>query len=279
MKKLREEFETPDGWPISDGITLARHMRELALGFFYIWNPRPPEEWLEARKEWCRTARRIISTNRRNIDTEAQVKEALEAGHYSQHLDALREWEDLEPTFEPNNEAVWLSDFAVDKAIEWSEKHAGIIWVHHTAFGKRLTEKSGIPYYAGEGLDPRGNFIEDHPADQPLIASIHANREGKNLQKWNTNLIVHSMTSAKWWEQTLGRTHREGQLKDTVFADMFFVVLEHLTAFYQATERARFVEDTTGQLQKILYADNLLPTFDDLEREENRVLWEQGDLV
>jgi hypothetical protein len=253
-------------------------MKELALGFYYVWDPRPPDDWLEARKEWCRVARRIISTNRRNIDTEAQVKDALAEGHYSQHLEVLQEWEELEPTFEPNTKAVWVHDFAIDEAIKWAEKYQGIVWVSHNAFGRRLAEKSGLPYYAGKGLDERGNFIEDHPPGTPMIASIHANREGKNLQGWNYNLIVDPMSNGKWWEQVIGRTHREGQREDTVFIHMFFVVLEHLTSFYKAQGDAHYVEDATGQIQKILYADNLLPTFEELEREDNRVLWEQGEL-
>lgn len=37
FQKLRSDWETPDGWPCKDGITQARHARELGLGFFYMW--------------------------------------------------------------------------------------------------------------------------------------------------------------------------------------------------------------------------------------------------
>ena len=60
FKTLRNDYETPDGWPIADALTMARHARELALGFFYVWDPRPPMYWLIARKEWCAYVRKVL---------------------------------------------------------------------------------------------------------------------------------------------------------------------------------------------------------------------------
>src|SRR5690606_19766365 len=37
---MRRDWVTPDGWPIDDAMTVARHAFEFALGFYYVWDPR-----------------------------------------------------------------------------------------------------------------------------------------------------------------------------------------------------------------------------------------------
>jgi len=55
------------------------------------------------------------------------------------------------------------------------------------------------------------------------------------------------------WEQMLGRTHRAGQKSDTVFCD----ILQHTGPFRKALKNARadakYIENTTGQRQKLNY--------------------------
>jgi hypothetical protein len=267
IDSLRTEWETLDGWPISDAVGIAQHEKELALGFYYIWDPRPPEAWIKARKEWCAAARQILAHNNRHLDTEAQAVDAVREGLYPSVTSKLEAWEEVKDTFKPNIKAVWVDEFAIEAAASWAKENKGIIWTFHRAFGEKLAEVTGLSFYCNEGLDAEGRFIEDHPAGEALIASMHANREGKNLQKWNKNLVVHPLSSGKWWEQLIGRTHREGQPEDSVFVDMFFVTMSHLVAFYRARGDAQFVEDTTGQVQKLLYADLNVPEIEDMEEE------------
>jgi hypothetical protein len=61
-------------------------------------------------------------------------------------------------------------------------------------------------------------------------------------------------------EQLLGRTHRDGQTADEVTADIVVSSAEHVLAFDQAKRDARFLEDLTGQNQKLLFADVVFPT-------------------
>jgi hypothetical protein len=265
IDKLRTDWETLDGWPISDAVIAARHEKELALGFYYMWDPRPPEAWLKARREWCSAARQILAHNNRHLDTEAQAVDAVKAGLYPSVTEKLTNWEGVRDTFKPNVKAVWVDEFALRAAAKWAEEKQGIVWVYHRAFGEKLAEMTGIPFYCNEGLDAKSNFIEDHPEGAPMIASMHANREGKNLQRWSNNLVVHPPSSGKWWEQLIGRTHREGQEEDTVTVDMFFVTVAHLVAFHRARSDAQFVEDTTGQVQKLLYADVLVQSLEGLD--------------
>lgn len=75
FKTLRKHWVTPDGWTIPDALTFARHARELALGFYYIWQPRPPVEWQMARKAWHQYVRETLKHSRSH-DSEKQVRNA-----------------------------------------------------------------------------------------------------------------------------------------------------------------------------------------------------------
>ena len=56
-------------------------------------------------------------------------------------------------------------------------------------------------------------------------------------------------------EQLVGRTHREGQEADEVSVDMVVACVEQWKGLRQAEADARYVEQTTGVQQKLLYAD------------------------
>lgn len=74
FEHLRTTWETPDGWTISDAITMARHARELAVGFYYVWEPRPPIDWYMARKTWHQLVRQVLKHSRK-YDSEKQVRQ------------------------------------------------------------------------------------------------------------------------------------------------------------------------------------------------------------
>jgi hypothetical protein len=263
FKLLRDSWSLPDGELLSDGTMVAKAAKELALGFFYVWDPWPPKEWMDARREWFQFVRRILAHNKRGLDTEEQVKNAVLDGLYPH--EKLAAWVGIKDTFTPNVVPIWIDDFAVDAAAEWARKNKGIVWVFHTAFGKRLAEKTGLPYYGEGGFAEDGSFIEDHPGGKPMIASISANKEGKNLQAWTKNLMVHPPSSGAWWEQTIGRTHRDGQLGELVTFEMFASCIEHYQAFHKALGDAIFVQDSTPMVQKLLYADVSVPSLDDAD--------------
>lgn len=264
FQRLRDDWELPDGQPISEGTVAAQHAKELALGFYYRWNPTPPDDWLKARREWCSFVRKVLRWNKLELDTEEQVKIAVEVGAYPRGVEFYNNWFSIKDTFIPNTEPVWLHDFAVRAAWNWAKKKKGIVWVYHRAFGECLEAISGMTYYGEGGFARDGSFIEEHPPGEPLIASINANREGKNLQIWNTNLIVHAMSSGKWWEQVIGRTHREGQKNEVVF-DVLASCIEHYQSYYKALGDAIYVQDSTPQVQKLLYAESTMPALEDVE--------------
>lgn len=258
--KNRDEFpgwQTPDGWELSLAADVWRHAQELALGLHYVWDPRPPLEWREARKEWNRFVRDVISRSKR-FDSELHVANACDAGE----LDGskLERWREVRPTFTPNVVPVWHDDSAIQTAARWMET-PGIVWTGHQFFAERLSKVTGVPYFAQGGFSAAGKYIEDVKPGSSCIASIDANREGKNLQAlWSRNLMVCPPTSAAWWEQTIARTHRPGQTADEVVVDVLLGCRENFDACMNAIEGAKAIRDVTGKRQKLLLADVTLPS-------------------
>lgn len=256
-REVRETWELPDGHPLCEAIEVWRHLREVALGFWYRWEPPPPKAWLEARKEWSRFVREILGGHSRGLDTELQVARAcsrgeLEAGVY-------HEWVAVRDQYKPNTVAEWINDHALAAVAKWLADHDGIAWVEHVHFGNRLSELTGWPYFREQGRDQKGRYIEQ--ASGPVIASIASCREGMNLQHaWHENLIVSTPANGGRWEQLLGRTHRDGQLADEVTADVLQTSYAHWQALQQALADARYIQDSMGQPQKLLYADIAAPT-------------------
>jgi len=254
FRKLRNDWVTPDDHPIIDGFQLWRHARELACGFYYRWNPRPPEEWLNARRNWARFVREVLAEHRPGLDSELPVARACSRGELP--TAEYEAWRMIRDTFKPNQEAVWISDRTLQFAADWLRKNNGVCWVEHIAFGERLSELSGLPYYGSGGLDRRKRMIEEETG--PCIASVLANAEGRNLQHWNKSLVISCQPSGLTWEQLLGRMHREGQTADEVSYEVMFACKEQMDGFYQALADARYLQDSLGSPQKLLYADVVL---------------------
>jgi len=244
IERLRRTWETPQGDLITEAMDLWRHIRELALGFWYRWDPAPPRSWLDARRDWKRYVRETLKHNRRGLDTELQVwNESAKKPHKE-----FEAWRDGKDTFKPNTIAEWIDSFAVDASFHWLSADGGICWHEHQAFGQALAKKQIPVFGAGD------NSIIDTP-HKAIAASIAAHSEGKNLQRFSRNLVVSPMTSGKAWEQLLGRTHRHGQDADVVTCDVFLHVSELEVSFQQARADAKYLEDTYGNRQKLNYAD------------------------
>lgn len=250
---VEELWETPAGEVIMEAVTLWRIVRELVCGFYYRWNPEPPRRWLEARKEWGRYVRTTLSNNRRKLDTPLQVwNEAERLGSVKE----FNAWRSIKDNFKPTTEAVWLDDYLVKRAASWL-REPGICWVEHQAMGEAISQLAGVPFFgAGDSriLDASG----------PIVASIAAHGTGKNLQQWDRNLVVCPPTAGGTWEQLLGRTHRRGQQSDTVTFEGFMHHQAFRDAMRQAFADARFLQDSLGNRQRLLYCDTDMEERNDL---------------
>jgi hypothetical protein len=177
-----------------------------------------------------------------------QSKQVDDGGLYS-------EWKAIEPTFEPNSVPVGIDDTTLNYAAKWLEEHpdTGLVWVSHKYSGRRLSELSGVPYFGASAMDARsGKLVEEHNAS--AIVSIASCREGRNLQRWNANLVLVPPTVGSWWEQLLGRTHRDGQEADEVTCEIPLMLREQYEALAQAIQDAEYTQLTTGMPQKLVYA-------------------------
>jgi len=250
FRRLRTEWETPDGQPFSEKVDLWRHARELAQGCFYRWDPTAPKDWMEARRNWARFVRDMLSRHQNNMDTELQVARAAARGEIQ---DAeYHAWQAIRGSFSPNPVPVWIDDRVLRAAEAWMREAPGIVWTEHVAVGERLAAISGFPYFGAGGLCG-GVPIED--ADGPIVASVASNCEGRNLQRWSRSLVLSAPPNGKIWEQLLSRTHREGQESDEVSVEVFQGCREQWEGMNQALADAAYIQSTTGQPQRLHYAD------------------------
>jgi hypothetical protein len=244
---IRDTFETPEGYALSEAPQVWSHVRQLALGFYYRYVERPHEDWFLARREWATFVREKMRHN--CGDSEKHV-----ALNYP-NCEELLTWNEWKESFKPRTEAVWISDTVVDHCVKWLHGHQRrIMWVDYIEFGERLSEKSGCPFFHKDACDARGNYVLD--AKGPIIASIHSIHEGLDLQyKWSQNYIVSPMRNSGKLEQIEGRTHRVGQTEDEVSLVFGVNCIEHAEAIWFAITEAQHVYDLHGDKHKILYCD------------------------
>jgi hypothetical protein len=230
---------------------------EIALGLneplrTFLEANRPPQRWLEARREWCRFVRDQIDQSHR-YDTMLQVANACRAGLLPS--EKLHAWKAIESSYEPLTRPIFYETTVLETCLSWMREHVGIVWVEHQAFGAALSQLSGAPYYGPGGLDAFGASIANASGDDPVIASIAACGQGFNLQMFSKNLITSCPSGAATIEQVLGRTHRDGQLADEVLVWILLGCREHYDAFDKALEGAKAAEALLGHSQKLLLAD------------------------
>jgi len=247
FKVLRSEYKTPDGWPFSDGLAMRRHAYELALGFYSVWNPRPPDWWLEPRKAWCSECRSIIRYSRpaksRPVpDSESQVIDLVKAGLIkAQSLDA---WLAVKDHWKLGRdyriEARWLSNQIVEWSARWM-RYPGIVWTEHIPFAERLAQHTDREYFGKDGKNKAGLPIEACDPTKAIIASRASNGEGRNLQMFRRNLIVAPSSNAQIEEQRLGRTHRTGQKAHEVTATYLLSCIEHHLALESAIAYSKVI--------------------------------------
>lgn len=261
--RLRDSWETPDGWRLIDGKDVARHAKEIALGFYYVWEPRGPEPWMVARSEWGKLCRYVLAHNRSGWDSEFQVAQACIKGEVDQPRIAgkleltsehpYQSWAQIRDSFKPNSVPVWISDVPLRACKDWLAEAPGIVWCQHVAFAEMLSEATGVPYAGKKGLTQDGRAIEDLAGD-PVIASMASSSEGRNLQAWSRNLITCPQSMGADTEQLMARTHRDHQLADEVTFDVLSGCVENELSFAQARKDADMLFQTTGQEQRLGYA-------------------------
>ncbi len=259
---LRSEWKRPDGWTLTEAFQLWAVARMIALGLHYEWQPGAPEGWLEARKQYAAHVRDLLAdglTSQMGIDSELQVTNAISDGKLPDPYGLLPAWRAVKGTFTANPVPVWHDQTALNVCADWLKgRTEGVVWIAHNHFARELSKRTGVPFFGAKGLDPRGNFIEDH--DGPVIASLAANSTGRNIQyKHSSGLYTAPPADSERWEQSLGRLHREGQPADSVSVQVLVGCKEHLDSIPRALASSQVKTDILGASQKIMLADILWP--------------------
>jgi hypothetical protein len=274
ITEMRRTYCTPDGHPFEMPAELWRHARELQCDFYYVWDPRPPDEWLIARTEWSRYLRDKLKHSRKYA-TPGDVTEAVKNGELEDGLELYTAWQQVRGVFKPNTVPVWISDTTLNYAANWlntGKADSKLCWVEHRAFGPKLSDLTGIPYFGEEGKDRNGNDVDNHVG--PAIVSVRSCSTGRNLQyRHCQNLYTSPMSKNNWWEQSLGRTHRDGQPEDEVTAEVLFMCREAYSSMVYALREAEYTYHSTGQPQKLGYCTRDLGSIEAVVGRRSDEVW------
>ncbi|HTQ47464.1 MAG TPA: Hint domain-containing homing endonuclease, partial [Polyangiaceae bacterium] len=185
---VRKTKTTPDGWGIAEPMLIRMYLRQLALGFHGVWEPRPPQPWLDARREWAAFVREVLEDSD-HLDTELQVANEVDAGRL--RTPTLAAWRRVRDSFQIEPKDIWHDDAALQACAKWMEAERGIVWCEHRFFARRLAALTGAVYYGANGLaEGSGESITLVKPGRAIIASIQANATGRNLQMFSTNLVT-----------------------------------------------------------------------------------------
>lgn len=274
---LTRAGERPDGEQSQTALMAAMWGRQLAAGFYSYWNfPRKEpdaliKKWFDARKAYNKEVREELKRSSPWLDMPLNLWNAAARWHdgyttangrrIPPHTldgpmvvwpsECFLPWREIKDQVVYETRYKWVSEYLVIAAAEWAKKHRGIVWVEHNDFGRKVAERAGIRLYDGGDKNPE--LEED--GSRSAVLTVQANTVGRNLQKlWHHNLYPNPFSSNLRWEQSLGRTHRKGQRADEVRGDVYLHTAEMRRAFEGARSRARYVQATMRNPQKLCYA-------------------------
>lgn len=255
MRKLQDEDELPNGLIVEDALTKAAALQQLSLGFYYYWawpDGEVDRDYLEAKRGWDAAVRQYLkSYSREGCDSPHLVdqyvrKAVAEKRRISSDLVYWQaQWDEQKRKPEPPTEAAWLDFSVIIAALEWSRDNEGFLWFKSRAVGRAL-QACGVPTF-WEGMP-------DPVRHRRAALSLAVFNKGKNLQAWDNQLFLEIPSDAKMWEQALGRTHRAGQTSPVVSATIMQHTWPLRRAWRSALERAKYIQDTTGQLQRLVFS-------------------------
>jgi hypothetical protein len=246
LDRLEDYWTLPDGTELSEASEKWRHEREIANGFYYRWAEQPPQAWREARTDFNRFVRDVLHGSR----TFTAPSEVVEAHRTAAPVER---WFSIKDSFKPRTEAVWLSNAHVFEAARDVHINGGLLWYEHKAVGEKI--KEWVPVFGSHGRElSTGESLVEFKGKCAAV-SVGACSEGFNLQRFDRNIVLNCTPTGDRWEQMLGRTHRAGQESDEVTVEVWTTAPQQIKDFKQALADARYIEGTTGQRQKLSYAD------------------------
>lgn len=254
-RTLRQFWQRPDGEEFVNALEVAKAWREIRLGGYYSWRWNAAcsagdiRTWLEARKLFNLDVRDYIARHkRRGVDSPALVIDLLRKGDIQ--FPSFDQWTSISSRIPPHQVRWrWLSKVICKSASDYGSHRPCIIWCNTVAVGRAIAKLGKYEYYGAGEASAIGIAKED--GSRTIVASIQAHGTGRNLQSFSRNLLVGCPANGAAIEQLLGRTHRYGQCADEVTMDILDAFRPE---FEKARKDAKYIEQTTGLRQKVLYA-------------------------
>jgi len=286
MKKVTDEFLTPNGDEIEHAIHTFKWLYELSAGFYneLIWPD--PTDFARRRGISEIEAKLILEKARTHHKAEQDYTSELRKflnGHPPKGLELpmavgaeiarggnrvpgrlAQLWHmvrklDFAGRPDRDSRVVRVDPYKINLAVKWAREHKrGIIWVHHQELGRwtvealKEAEVAVIDCPAGNAGDTR--IIDHANAKRVCVASMSAHGTGKNLQHFQDQLFLQWPRPAKDAEQTMGRTHRNGQEADELIVNTCNTTLFDHVVFAACLNDSVYVQQTTGERRKILFA-------------------------
>lgn len=246
---LPDTWELPDGYLIESPAYAAVVARQMAYGYWPSVQPRPSQAYLDARRAWYSTVRRVTESGA-GIDTEAQVREV--------RPDEYAAWARVEaaegPLAEPT--PVWSPDANRNlSSILGFVEGRTLVWAHHRALQDRVAARMDAPLFREGGYGPDGMYLPDYRGPV-AVASIEACHQSLNLQHFHRNVVLEPPSDPEMWRQLIGRTARQGQSEPAVYVDVVVNSTYADQSLRTALARARSTYHSTGKSNHLLQLEN-----------------------
>lgn len=294
LDDLDSQWLSPDGDEIEHAMVLWKWKNELTSGIYnsLVW---PTEEqcaqrgtsretlveskrYHEARQVYHKVLRKWFQNHHHKpgLDTPFLVAADMNNHkHANVGVELYEAWRhmracDFPGRIERDSIPMKICSYKVDAAIRWMLQHPdkkGIVWYYHQEVGRWIAEKAEEAGITNAMHCPAGKSIDRILADPAqadgkfLICSISAHSTGKNLQFLTDQLFVQLPISEQKTEQSVGRTHRKGQMSDLV--TIYTMISNEIDEMALASHLndATYVYETTGETRKLLVGTwNPVPT-------------------
>ncbi len=173
---------------------------------------------------------------------------------------------DFEGRPQRRSRPIRVCDYKIRHAISWAKKlkkgRGAVLWHLHREVGTWLYEMGvaeGVEIVhcpsgqAGSALITSiGDYELGGKGDKIVTASVSGHGIGKNLPAFEEQFVVQWPRSSAQSEQMLGRIHRPGQLADSLTIHMCNTAEVEHTSFAAAMNDACYIQDTTGNEQKLM---------------------------
>lgn len=292
LLQVTDEWKTPNGDEIEHAIHTWKWLNELSAGFYneLFWTDEdtlakrraiPVSEAASilerakirhaARQEYSKELRRWLEdVHIPKLDTPFLVESSM-AQHGDRDVASSvyqlwKQWHSYDFPGCPDREsrAVRICDYKIKRAVHWAEnaiRHGGaILWVHHIEVGEWLMDElvaAGLRDRAVHcPAGPIGNerILDPANGDKIIVASINGHGTGKNLQHFSQQCYVQWPRQATLAEQSLGRTHRNGQKADELIVHTMNTLDFDDVNFAACLNDALYIHQTTDNRQKVIYA-------------------------